>query len=633
MSSDFLERWAHQDERAQVALLSAPGTFPPVPSIALSIFQTALDEAGISSKVIYASFPMTYRLGTDTINVLRAHMDFFKNTEYFFAHLTDVSASVPLKDFVRACTYRIDPDCKYDEFMELLADALVAAEEIVEATATRIVRMGAKVLAATSVYAQQCPTLAILRRVKELDPSITTLVGGFNTTDEMGINLLRHFPSVDYVCFGEGDEIIVEAVTTFLGCADGPLPYGILSRAEPLPEHAPYRMTRDLNTVPTPDYRDFFEEIQREADGFYGAVAEYRAQTYESTIFLEGSRGCWWGARRPCSFCGLNGLTNVYREKAPELLFREIAEAADRHPGVRIQLSDNVLGHRMVRELLPMLAKDPQDCRLFCEIRTNLDSCEVQALARAGIVTTQPGIESLNDHLLRLMGKGSTAIQNVALMKYHRAHHIYPVWNMMTSVPGEAREDYEQMLELIPLITHLQPPTRANPIVFMRFSRYWEDPEAYGLELAPDPLYQCCFDDHKDIVDDFGCYSILTGGSFVETIQANHDLYLRMHRAVTEWRQLFYSKDAPKLIVSDTGFGLVILDTRPGAPQQKRILFGLAAEIYRLAWEPVSTKDLAERIPNCTEEKVRITCDNLVADKLMVFLSGKYLALAVPVNT
>ena len=47
----------------------------------------------------------------------------------------------------------------------------------------------------------------------------------------------------------------------------------------------------------------------KRSDGFFGR-----------TLFLEGSRGCWWGEKHACAFCGLNGRVNVYREKSPEKL-------------------------------------------------------------------------------------------------------------------------------------------------------------------------------------------------------------------------------------------------------------------------------------------------------------------------
>ena len=629
MNKDFLEQWIYQDEHAEVALLSAPVTFPPVPSIALSIFRSALKDSGITSKVIYCSFPTIHQLGTDTIYGLSEYIDFQKNAEYLFAGLTDVSASAAPREFIDAFTSSEMPEEKKQELTVMVSQALGTAEVIVEAAARRILHMGARIVAASSIYTQQNASLAILKRVKELDPSIRTIIGGHNVSGVMGMTVLKYFPSVDYVSFGEGDETIAQVCKSLLANDGQPLPYGIVGHEDELPEMIPYRMTKDMNKVAFPDYRDFFEEIRMEADGFYGEIPVYYAQTYEKTVFLEGSRGCWWNEKHPCAFCGLNGLTNVYREKTPQKLYDEIREITARYPGVNIQLSDNVLSRNMIRELLPMLAKDPEQYRILAEVKTDLRSEDVKALAQAGVLVTQPGIESLNDHLLRLMGKGSSAVQNVALMKYCRSCRIYPVWNMMTQVPGENREDYEQMLELIPLIVHLNPPTRANTIAFMRFSRYGDHPEDYGLELQPDPLYSCCFKDMPDIISNIGIYYEQTGGPFMDTIRENMDLYRKIHKAVYTWRQQFYSHNPPVLAMKEGFFGLIIHDTRPCAEEHTQMILGLAARIYRLAWKPVSLRTLVKNLPDITEEKIRQTLDDLIRRKLMVCLSDRYLALAV----
>ena len=629
MKENFLDQWIHQDEKADVAFLSAPFTCPPVPSIALSIFQSALDQAGISSRVIYCAFPMIHLLGTEAIYRCYEFFDFQKNAEYLFAGLTDVSACAPVRQFVEAVSFRRLSEEQMEEVTGVILSAKSAGERVVEATARRIIHMGARIVAASSIFAQQTGSLAILKRVKELDPSIITMLGGFNVSGEMGKTILCHFPSVDYVSFGDGDEIMAQVCRQLLQGEKAPMPYGIVGRNEPFPDHIPYRMTKDMNSVPTPDYRDFFEEMEREKAGFYGDVPEYRDQTYGDTVFLEGSRGCWWGAKHPCSFCGLNGLTNVYREKAPEKLFSEIREMTARYPGVKIQLSDNVLGQNMFRELLPMLKNAPESYTILAEIKTNLKSEEVRALAEAGIRFTQPGIESLNDHLLELMGKGSTGAQNVALMKYCRNFGVFPVWNMMFQVPGERREDYEQMLGLMPLIPHLTPPTRANTIEFMRFSRYGDHPESYGLELIPDPLYDCCFVNRDDITENIGIYYRLIGGTFVESIQKNQDLYWRIHEAVQTWRSQYYSETRPELIMNDSPFGILLSDTRPCAVENRWILVGLNARVYRLAWEPVSFDTLVKKLPGVEEAMIREALENLISKKLMVFISGKYLALAV----
>jgi len=163
----------------------------------------------------------------------------------------------------------------------------------------------------------------------------------------------------------------------------------------------------------------------------------------------------------------------------------------------------------------------------------------------------------------------------------------------------------------------------------MRFSRYCDHPEEYGLQLKPDILYQCCFQDHPDIVNNFGIYYDLVGGPFTETIWKDKDLYYQIHEAVTSWRKQFYAKQPPVLVMTEGYFGLIIVDTRPCAPERGRILLGLRAKIYRLAWEPVSMKTLMKRIPDRSEEEIQAELDTLISQKLMIHLSGKYLALAV----
>ena len=630
MSNDFLAQWITRDERVDVALLSAPFTFPPVPSIALSIFQSSLKRSGISSKVIYASFPMIHLAGVETLYSILDYMDLSKNAEYLFAGLTDISASVPLSEFIRTFTSPQLPEEKKEELTELLTHALKAAEEVVEATARKIVHMGARIVAASSIYSQQNASLAVFKRVKELDPSVYTILGGYNVSGVMGMSVLRNFPSVDYVSFGEGDESIVQVCTNLLAHSDQPMPYGVVGKRGELPEDIPYRMTKDMNMVALPDYRDFVEETRAEAEGFYGSVPVYKDQTYEKIVFLEGSRGCWWGAKHPCTFCGLNGLNHTYREKSPLKLYTEIREMKKQYPDMMIQLSDNVLSANMIKELTPLLVKDPEQYTILAEIKTNMRSNEVRSLSEAGIRFVQPGIESLNDHLLQVMSKGVSAVQNVALLKYCLSFHVFPVWNLMIQVPGETREDYEQMLGLIPLVCHLFPPSRANPIVYMRFSGYVDHPEEYGLELKPDPLYRCCFKDQPDIENNMGSFFLLTEGSSAETFRKNTDLYPKAYEAVSEWRSLYFSKERPVLLMTENIFGLSIYDTRPCASEKNRIIAGLSAKVFRLAWEPVSFHSLLEQLSGIDEEKLKMVLDDLIQKKLMIFLSGKYLSLAIP---
>ena len=93
----------------------------------------------------------------------------------------------------------------------------------------------------------------------------------------------------------------------------------------------------------------------------------------------------------------------------------------------------------------------------------------------------QPGIESLDNQLLKLIKKGTTAIINVRFLKWAHHYGISVVWNLLHGIPGERAEDYENQLSILRLITHLPPPSSLPCIAVMRFSPYHFDAEAFGM--------------------------------------------------------------------------------------------------------------------------------------------------------
>src|SRR3954465_271775 len=41
-------------------------------------------------------------------------------------------------------------------------------------------------------------------------------------------------------------------------------------------------------------------------------------------MLIETARGCWWGAKNHCTFCGLNGETMGFRAKSADRVMTEI---------------------------------------------------------------------------------------------------------------------------------------------------------------------------------------------------------------------------------------------------------------------------------------------------------------------
>src|SRR5262249_21925757 len=141
------------------------------------------------------------------------------------------------------------------------------------------------------------------------------------------------------------------------------------------------------------------------------------------------------------------------------------------------------------RDLLPALAARNRSTQMFYEVKANLTNEQVEMLHEAGINRIQPGIESLSDHVLTLMRKGTTALKNIQLLKWCRQYGISADWNLLYGFPGETREDYREMMRLFPAIRFLGPPVAWGPVRMDRFSPYFDSPSQFGMQnvrpLAP----------------------------------------------------------------------------------------------------------------------------------------------------
>jgi len=76
-----------------------------------------------------------------------------------------------------------------------------------------------------------------------------------------------------------------------------------------------------LDHLPTPDYRDYFDRIQ-----MLGVPRYFTANRPQ--LPFESSRGCWWGEKHHCTFCGLNNSGMAHRAKTATRVIQELTELA-----------------------------------------------------------------------------------------------------------------------------------------------------------------------------------------------------------------------------------------------------------------------------------------------------------------
>src|SRR5947209_12986231 len=116
---------------------------------------------------------------------------------------------------------------------------------------------------------------------------------------------------------------------------------------------------------------------------------------------------------------------------------------------------DNIFDMKYFKDLLPSLRKRKTKLALFYETKANLTKEQLLSMKAAGIVALQPGIESLSTYVLGLMRKGTTALQNIQMLKWCKEIGIVPHWNVLYGFPGERPSDYLEMAHLMGALHHL----------------------------------------------------------------------------------------------------------------------------------------------------------------------------------
>lgn len=171
----------------------------------------------------------------------------------------------------------------------------------------------------------------------------------------------------------------------------------------------------------------------------------------------------------------------AFRSKSAARFATELQALSGKYGLTRFAVTDNILDMGYLRTLLPELVARGHKYQLFYETKSNLRKDQVELLAASGVSTIQPGIESFSTAILKLMGKGTTRLQNVQLLKWCAELGVRTEWNLLYGFPGEDPHEYEEMAALLPAFYHLPPPTGSAKIRLDRFGPYWREPQRYGL--------------------------------------------------------------------------------------------------------------------------------------------------------
>lgn len=375
----------------------------------------------------------------------------------------------------RKMDYDEPPNFDLNEYMELEKTCFQFVKDSVNA----IAGLSYNIIGLTTRMGQTNCSIALINGVKKIRPDITAIIGGSNCQGTMAEGIASLSPDLDYV-FSMESEI---AFSRFLDDhTAGNLP-GERIVTGPLVD--------DMDSLPGMDFESYFRQL----DFFFNGSAP--GTLY---VWAETSRGCWWGEKNKCTFCSRNNSSLRFRSKSPQKVLEELKDIKDAYPGVYVAMADNIMPYTYYTELLPLLGekeKYPSICLHY--MKANLKLQDLIHLKKARVLQIVPGIETLSTGLLGLLNKGVTARDNLQLLRNARSVGVHLLWFMLWGAPGDKVDYYQDILELLPLIRHLEPPRKFFRVQLERFSSYVTDPEAHGIEnLRPWHVYDMVFPQWAD---------------------------------------------------------------------------------------------------------------------------------------
>ncbi len=350
--------------------------------------------------------------------------------------------------------------------------------------------------------------------------------------------------------------------------------------------------SKSMDSLPIPNFDDFFSTLK-------DSPLLSRAVTPALTV--ETSRGCWWGQRKRCNFCGLNGRERTFRSKSAHVALKEFERLSQQYGISRFEAVDNILDMNYFATLLPRLAEQGRPFRFFYETKSNLSMRQVKALHDAGVIWIQPGIESLHSGILELMNKGAKAWHNVQLLKFCRQFGVCAGWLILHDVPGENIGWYDEMADMLPLIAHFQPPLKVLPVLFYRFSRYHDEPARYGLDLRPSALLSSIYPVPETELADLVYF-------FEDTQQERiardpvisrlleHRGLERVREEVRIWRSAYWNGDSPQLSMHVTDDEIRVTDTRHVAVEHSIVLRGVERILILALGQAVASDKLIHEV-------------------------------------
>ena len=336
----------------------------------------------------------------------------------------------------------------FRDYLDTLADPWAAiwqeVQSVIAAWAPSIVGISCT----SPTFASAAVTASLVRAI---DPEITIIAGGPHPT-VTGPQVLES-PQFDLCVLGEGDRTLVNLLRALESGGDPAAVRGIL-----------YRSRHGITATPREDPIAHLDSLGFPHASAGAVLHDYDRYPLQAFQAVMATRGC----RNRCFFCGSREIwSGRGRFRSPENVVEEIRRLQQRGLNF-IHFDDDTFGvtSEYLCALTSALEHQCPGLRWSCETHVRLITREhLAAMKAAGCTAIQVGIESGNNHLLKLMRKGFTIEEARSACQLVREYGIDLETFFMVGFPQETEASIGDTLEAITQIA-------SSKVIYSIFTPY-----------------------------------------------------------------------------------------------------------------------------------------------------------------
>lgn len=292
--------------------------------------------------------------------------------------------------------------------------------------------------------------LSLAEKIKKFDRHIKIVAGGIHPTFYPQDFIYSKSP-FDFAILGEGEMTLLELVKKIDQKNNWPKIKSIAffdQKAKKMMLTPKRPLVQNLDEIAYPAYHKIDME-------YYTTANPYAIRgVYTRSAYVLSSRGC----PSACTFCVAKKIREFYgargyvRLRSAEHLYQEIKMLKEKYQIDSFYFIDDLftLDRKQVKEFCRLLKRSKLGLIWGCSSKvTTVDHPTLKAMRQAGCVQIDFGVERGSDEALQQIKKGIT----VKIIKkiFADCHHlgIRTFANMLVNLPGEKKEDLDDILKLL----------------------------------------------------------------------------------------------------------------------------------------------------------------------------------------